>query len=65
MTYLVEITRDESGVWLANVPALDGAHTDAVDRNQLDVNVREVIALAEDLPDGAEAGLELTYRELP
>jgi DNA-directed RNA polymerase specialized sigma subunit len=47
--------------WLADVPAVAGTHAWAKNLPGLDRNVREAIALAEDLPDGAEAGLELVY----
>lgn len=60
-TYLVNVDRDPSGTWTADVPVLDGVHTYSGDREQLDTNVREAIALALDLPAGAEAGLSLRY----
>lgn len=60
LTYKVIVTR-EDGAWLADVPELEGTHTYARNLPGLDTSVREVIALAEDLPEGAEAGLKLTY----
>lgn len=59
-TYRVVVTR-EDGAWLADVPDLEGTHTYARNLPGLDQSVREVIAMVEDLPDGAEAGLQLAY----
>jgi DNA-directed RNA polymerase specialized sigma24 family protein len=59
-TYHVVVTRE--GVnWLADVPAVPGAHTWARNLVALDGAVREAIALADDLPDDAEAGLDLVW----
>lgn len=41
---------------------LDGVSTWAPNFRQLDFYAREAIALAEDLPDGAENTLEITWR---
>ncbi|MBY0790547.1 hypothetical protein Q0N40_10825 [Corynebacterium pseudokroppenstedtii] len=41
---------------------LDGVSTWAPNFRQLDFYAREPIALAEDLPDGAENTLEITWR---
>ena len=60
MTYRVVVTR-EGRDWLAEVPGLAGGHTFAGNLTSLDRAVREVIALMEDLPDGAEAGLALEW----
>ena len=60
-TYQVIVTR-EGDAWLADVPGVSGTHTWAKNLPGLDRNVREAIALAEDLPDGAEAGLDLAYQ---
>lgn len=57
----VVVTR-EDGVWLADVPGLEGAHTYARSLPSLDQAVREVIVLAADLPDEAMRGLVLDYR---
>lgn len=58
--YRVVVTRE--GVnWLAEVPQLEGARTFAKSLEGLDHEVREVIALVEDLADGAEPGLQLAY----
>jgi predicted RNA binding protein YcfA (HicA-like mRNA interferase family) len=59
--YGVVVTR-EDGHWLADVPALAGAHTYARSLPALDQAVREVIVLAADLPDEAMPGLVLDYR---
>ncbi|HET8682421.1 MAG TPA: hypothetical protein VFM54_11180 [Micromonosporaceae bacterium] len=59
-TYRVVVTR-EGQAWLADVPDLPGTHTWAKNLPGLDRSVREVIALAEDLPDGAEPDLRLVY----
>jgi DNA-binding NarL/FixJ family response regulator len=58
--YGVVVTR-EDGHWLADVPALQGAHTYARSLPALDRAVREVIVLATDLPDEAMPGLVLDY----
>lgn len=58
--YRVVVTR-EADNWLADVPQVEGAHTYAQSLAKLDREVREVIALALDLPDGAEGGLELDW----
>jgi DNA-binding CsgD family transcriptional regulator len=59
-TYRVIITRDD-GHWLADVPALQGAHTYARSLPALDQAVREVVVLAADLPDEAMPGLVLEF----
>ncbi len=60
-TYRVVVTR-EGESWLADVPQVAGTHTWAKNLPSLDRSIREAIALAEDLPDGAEGGLALDYR---
>lgn len=59
--------RKEGCTWLADVTNLAGAHTYARTLTRLDHNVREVIALIEDLPDAAEDTLELdwTFTDAP
>lgn len=57
---LVVVTR-EDGQWLADVPALPGAHTYARSLPSLDQAVREVVVLAADLPDEAMPELVLDY----
>lgn len=58
--YRVVVSR-EGHDWLAEVPGLQGAHTYARTLASLDHHVREVIALVEDLPRGAEEHLVLDY----
>lgn len=59
-TYRVVVIR-EGDAWLADVPDLPGTHTWAKNLPGLARSVREAIALAEDLPDGAETRLSLIY----
>ena len=58
--YGVVVTRQDDW-WLARVPSLAGAHTESRTLATLDRDVREVIALVEDLPAGAEAALRLSW----
>ena len=58
--YRVVVTREE-GHWLADVPALEGAHTYARSLPALDQAVREVVVLAADLPDEDMPGLVFEY----
>lgn len=51
--YEVDITR-EDGQWLADVPAVPGAHTFARSIPSLLASVREVIILMDDLDDDAD-----------
>jgi predicted RNase H-like HicB family nuclease len=60
VNYSVQVTR-EDGVWLAQVAGLPAAHTFAKNLVSLERLVREVIALVEDLPDGAERSLALDW----
>jgi predicted RNase H-like HicB family nuclease len=59
-TYLVAVTR-EDGQWLADVPAVPGTHTWGRTLAGLERSVREAVALALDLPEGAEATLLLAW----
>lgn len=59
-TYRAIVTR-EGKDWLADVPALEGAHTFARTLPKLMQYVREVIVLAEDLPDGAMKDLDIDF----
>jgi len=61
--YQVVVRRDpeDARFWLADVDGLDGAHTSSRSLASLDRYVREVIVLAEDLPDDAESGLILDW----
>lgn len=58
--YTAEVTR-EGGKLLATVTDLEGVSTWAESLSELDVCVREAIAVAEDLPAGAEAGLKVQW----
>lgn len=60
MSYTVTVSREDDS-WLASVEGVEGAHTFASTLAKLNANIREVIALAEDLPEGAESGLELEW----
>jgi predicted RNA binding protein YcfA (HicA-like mRNA interferase family)/predicted RNase H-like HicB family nuclease len=60
MTYTIRVAR-EAATWLAEVDDLPGAHTYARSLRALDGRVREVVALVEDLPAGAEDALLLEW----
>jgi DNA-directed RNA polymerase specialized sigma subunit len=60
VSYRVVVTREGSH-WLADVPELEGAHTFANSLRKLDQYVREVVAMAADLPDEAMPELEFEY----
>lgn len=60
MMYAVDVAR-ERGEWLATVLTLEGVSTWASTVSDLDRNVREAIALAEYLPDGAEDALTISW----
>lgn len=60
MTYTVHINR-EDGTWLADVPAVSGAHTFARTLDELVQSVREVIVLMDDLPDEAQVDIDLHH----
>ncbi len=59
--YEVIVTR-EDGSWLADVPAVPGAHTFARSLAGLARSVREVIILMADLDDDATPELTFTYQ---
>jgi predicted RNase H-like HicB family nuclease len=59
-TYTVVVSHD-GDLWIADVPALEGAHTQARNLPRLEEAIREVIALVEDLPEGAEQSLQLEF----
>ncbi|MDG4788681.1 hypothetical protein O7626_22605 [Micromonospora sp. WMMD1102] len=59
-TYRVVVTR-EPRAWLADISDLAGGHTYARNPPGLDDSVRQVIAMIEDLPEGAEPDLEIDY----
>ncbi len=58
--YVVEVSR-EGTAWMADVPQLPGVHTWGRNLSGLEDSIREAIALAEDLPDGAESDLGLRF----
>jgi hypothetical protein len=58
--FRVVVTR-EGDDWLADVPALEGAHTFARSMAGLDRAVREVVVMAADLPDAAMPDLQLDW----
>lgn len=60
MNYTVDVS-PEHGDWLATVTNLEGVSTWATTFANLDHAVREAIALAEDLPDGAEDSLTISW----
>jgi hypothetical protein len=59
-SYRVIVTREDNH-WLADVPELQGAHTDARSLPTLDQAVREVIVLTADLPDHVMPELLIDY----
>ncbi len=59
-SFPVVVTR-EANVWLADVPALDGAHTWAKSLPSLERSVREAVVLAADLPDEMIPEIELDF----
>jgi predicted RNase H-like HicB family nuclease len=59
-TYDVRVTR-EDGAWLADVPAVEGAHTYARSLPGLKKSVREVIILMDDLDDNADVDMRLSF----
>lgn len=51
MRYAI-ISRDEDGIWLADVPSLPGCHSFGETREEAIENIREAIGLyLEDLPE--------------
>lgn len=55
--FTVVIERDSDGFFVASVPYLPGCHTQAKSRDELDVRVREAIALC--LEESGDAGQSL------
>lgn len=60
-TYTAVVTR-EGDAWLGDVPSLQGAHTWASTLDKLHESVRDVVILADDLPDDAQPSIEFEYR---
>jgi hypothetical protein len=58
--YNVRVAR-EGGQWLGEAVGVPGAHTFAGNLPSLEAAMREVIALVEDLPPGAEDGLDVEW----
>jgi predicted RNase H-like HicB family nuclease len=61
MTNYQVVASREDGVWLADVPAVPGAHTFALSLPALLESIREVIVLMDDLPDDATPEFSLTF----
>lgn len=59
-TYTIDVRRDHEQ-WTADVRDMPAAHTFARNLTLLDKYIREAIAVVEDLPEGAEPGLDLEY----
>ena len=57
--FTVVIERDDEGYYVASVPALQGCHTQARSRDELDVRIREAIALCLDVGGGDIPALQL------
>ena len=60
MTYDVEISRDESGPWLASVPSVPGCHSYGRSLRQARQRIREALSLW--VEDADEAVLSFHYR---
>jgi DNA-directed RNA polymerase specialized sigma24 family protein len=60
MSYRVVVTREDDA-WLADIPGVQGAHTYSRDLTKLDLYVREVVSLMEDMPEEAMPGLDLEW----
>ncbi len=59
-SYEVIVTR-EDGAWLADVPAVAGAHTFARTLTGLRRAVREVVIVMDDLPDDAAVAMSFRF----
>jgi predicted RNase H-like HicB family nuclease len=60
MKYRVEITRDRTGHWLAEVPAVPGCHTHGRSLREVERRIREALGLW--VEDSEEAEFELDVR---
>ena len=60
MTYTVNVSR-EGDAWLADVPAVSGAHTYAHSLEGLTKAVREVVILMDDLPQDHPVDLDFHH----
>jgi predicted RNase H-like HicB family nuclease len=54
MTYVVELSRDESGAWISDVPAVPGCHTYGRSIHEAIARTREALALWVEDADDAE-----------
>ena len=61
-TYKITIEPDDNGWWTVSADDVRGAHSDGQTLARARTNIREAIALMEDLPEGAEATMELEER---
>ncbi len=59
MTYRVDISRDESGAWLARVPDVPGCHTYGRTLEQARRRIREALALWVSDAEDAELGFRI------
>ena len=57
--FTVIIERDDEGYYVASVPALPGCHTQARSRDELDLRIKEAIALCLDVGGADVPALEL------
>lgn len=60
MAYTVSVSKERNN-WLASVLTLDGVSTWAESFEELEIFVREAIALAEDMPAGAEDSIDIEW----
>jgi predicted RNase H-like HicB family nuclease len=61
-TYKVTIAPDDNGWWTVSADEVRGAHSHGQTLARARTNIREAIALMEDLPERAEATMELEER---
>jgi predicted RNase H-like HicB family nuclease len=57
--FTVIVEKDETGLLVATVPRLPGCHTQAKTRDELDLRVREAIAVCLETDTGPVTKLEL------
>jgi predicted RNase H-like HicB family nuclease len=62
-TYTAVVERSpETGLFVGFIPGVSGAHTQAESLNELNANLREVLAL---LAEGGEPEIEAVFAKLP
>jgi predicted RNase H-like HicB family nuclease len=61
-TYRITIEADDNGWWTVSADDVRGAHSHGQTLARARENIREAIALMEDLPEGAEATMTLEER---